>query len=72
MRVIRKAGVPPAWLTSPSRSSGGKWKKSDWPRDTVWMGLSRLSLLYSFTWAQKGKGAAYDIEVTSLHMGRCG
>lgn len=35
--------------TSPSRSRGGKWKKRDCPRETLLMGLSRLSLLYSFT-----------------------
>lgn len=35
--------------TSPSWSRGGKWKNKDCPRDTLLMGLSRLSLLYSFT-----------------------
>lgn len=37
-------------ITWPSLSSGGKWKKRDWPRETVWIGLSRFSLLYSLTW----------------------
>lgn len=35
--------------TSPSLSRGGKWKKRDCPRETLLIGLSRLSLLYSFT-----------------------
>lgn len=40
--------------TSPSLSRGGKWKKSDCPRETLFMGLSRLSLLHSFTCREVG------------------
>lgn len=45
----RRGPGPRSSGTSPSLSRGGKWKKSDCPRETLWMGLSRLSLLYSFT-----------------------
>lgn len=36
--------------TSLFLSRGGKWKKSDCPSEMLLIGLSRLSLLYSFTW----------------------
>lgn len=45
-----------AYSTSPSLSRGGKWKKSDCPRETLLIGLSRLSLLYSFTWTDHKEG----------------